>query len=189
MKIYRLSSLGIYFGVFCLQETWLRANADLSLLQMPGYALIHPGHICSKHWGLLIYLKDDLKHDPRTLYKHSDIWEGIFIDVSGPSLSRPFTIGNIYRPTHDNNNNENILKFTTEFSPIIGILQKENKYAIIVEDFNINLLQFTERAKSTEFFDMMYTYSFFPKITLPTRYGTHSGSLIDQMLCKVSHKF
>ena len=35
---------------------------------------------------------------------------------------------------------------------------------------------------------MMCSNSFFPKITLPTRYGTHSCSLIDQMFCKVPHK-
>ena len=35
---------------------------------------------------------------------------------------------------------------------------------------------------------MMCTNSFFPKITLPTRYSTHSCSLIDQMFCKVPHK-
>ena len=186
--INRLSSLGIFFGAICLQETWLTANADLSLLQMPGYKLIHQGHICSKHGGLLIYLNNDFRYDQRTLYKHSDIWEGLFIDVSGPSLNRPLTIGNIYRPPHDNNNNENISKFIAELSPIIDLLQSENKYATVVGDFNINLLQINEREKYSEFFDMMCTNSFFPKITLPTHYGTHSCSLIDQMFCKVPHK-
>ena len=61
--INRLSSLGIFFGAICLQQTWLTANADLLLLQMPGYKLIHQGHICSKHGGLLIYLNDDFTYD------------------------------------------------------------------------------------------------------------------------------
>ena len=97
--INRLSSLGIVFGAICLQETWLRANAGLSSLQMPGYKLIHQGRICSKHGGLLVYLKDDFTYGQRTLYKHSDIWEGLFIDVSGPSLNRPFTIGKYIQTT------------------------------------------------------------------------------------------
>ena len=113
--------LGNVFGAICLQETWLTANADLSLPQMPVYKLIHQGHICSKHGGLLIYLNDAFTYDKRTLYKHSDIWEGLFIDVSGPSLNRPLTIGNIYRPPHDNNNNENISTFIAELSPIIDL--------------------------------------------------------------------
>ena len=111
-----------------------------------------------------------------------------FIDVLGPSLNWPLTIGKIYRPPHDNNNNENISKFIAELSPIIELLQSENNYATVVGDFNINLLQINEREKVCEFFDMMCINSFFAKITLPTRHGTHSCSLIDQMFCKVPHK-
>ena len=70
----------------------------------------------------------------------------------------------------------------------MDILERENKYATILGDFNINLLQINERENFSEFFDMMFTNSFFPQITLPTRYGTRSCSLIDQMFCKVPHK-
>ena len=51
----------------------------------------------------------------------------------------------MYRPPHDNNNNKNIEKFTDEISPITNIIQKENSYAAIFGDFNINLLQVNER--------------------------------------------
>ena len=97
------------------------------------------------------------------MYARSDIWEGLFIDVSGHNLHRPITIGNIYRPPHNNNNNANIDAFIEEMSPIINILQKENKYATIVGDFNINLLQIDEREKFDEFFDLMCTNNFFQK--------------------------
>ena len=79
------------------------------------------------------------------MYTQSDIWEGLFIDVSGQNLRRPITISNIYKPPHNNNNNANIERFIEEISPIINTLQKENKYAAIVVDFNINLLQINER--------------------------------------------
>ena len=72
--INRLSSLGIVFGAICLQETWLRANAGLSSLQMPGYKLIHQGRICSKHGGLLVYLKDDFTYGQRTLLVQEPKW-------------------------------------------------------------------------------------------------------------------
>ena len=73
------------------------------------------------------------------------MWEGLFIDVNGHNLSKTWTIGNIYRPPHDNNNNKNIEKFIDEMSPIIDIIQKENSYAAIVGDFKISLLQVNER--------------------------------------------
>ena len=121
------------------------------------------------------------------MYTQSDIWEGLFIDVSGQNLRRPITIGNIYKPPHNNNNNANIERFIEEISPIINTLQKENKYAAIFGDFNINLLQINEREKFEEFFDLMCTNNFFPKITLPTRSSKKSCTLIDQMFCKSPH--
>ena len=58
----------------------------------------------------------------------------------------------------------------------------------MVGDFNINLLQINEREKIEDLFDLMCTNSFYPKITLPTRFSKHSCSLIDQFFCKVPHK-
>ena len=76
----------------------------------------------------------------------------------------------------------------TSISAFIDILQRENTYAAVVGDFNINLLQINEREKFEDFFDLMCTNSFYPKITLPTRFSKHSCSLIDQIFCKVPHK-
>ena len=186
--INNLASQGLYFGAICLQETWTSNDSDLSLLQLPGYQLIHQGSKCTKHGGLIIYLNDNYSYKIRNLYNGSNIWEGLFIDINGGNLCRTFTIGNIYRPPRDNNNNINIQQFISELSPIIEILQSENTYAAIVGDFNINLLQISEREKFGEFFDLMCTNNFFPKITFPTRFARHSCSLIDQVFCKTPHK-
>ena len=56
--VSKLSSMGLYFGATCLQEIWLASDADLSLLQLPGYNIIHQGSKCTKHGGLLIYLSE-----------------------------------------------------------------------------------------------------------------------------------
>ena len=66
--------------------------------------------------------------------------------------------------------------------------KKENSYAAIVGDFNINLFQVNEREKCSEFLDPMCTNSFFPIITLPTRIAKRSQILIDQIFCKVPFK-
>ena len=179
--------MGLYFGAICLQETWLSSDADVSLLHIPGYKLIHQGSKCTRHGGLIIYLHEEYTYKLRNMYTQPDIWEGLFIDVSGQNLRRPITIGKIYKPPHNNNSNANIERFLEEISPIINTLQKENKYAAIVGDFNINLLQINEREKFEEFFDLMCTNNFFPKITLPTRSSKKSCTLIDQMFCKSPH--
>ena len=111
-----------------------------------------------------------------------------FIDVTGHNLRKRLTIGNIYRPPHDNNNNKNIETFINEMSPIIDKLKKENSFAAILGDFNINLLQINEREKYEDFFDMMCTNNFYPKIMFPTRIAARSHSLLDQIFCKVPCK-
>ena len=47
------------FKAICLQETWLSAEYDTSIFNIPGYSLIHHGKICSQHSGLIIYLSDE----------------------------------------------------------------------------------------------------------------------------------
>ena len=73
-------------------------------------------------------------------------------------------------------------------SPIIDKLKKENSFAAILGDFNINLLQINEREKYEDFFDMMCTNNFYPKIMFPTRIAARSHSLLDQIFCKVPCK-
>ena len=57
-------------------------------------------------------------------------------------------------------------------SPIIDKIKKENSYAAILGDFNIKLLPINEREKCEDFFDMMCTNNFHPKIMVPTRIAT-----------------
>ena len=177
--IDNLASRGPYFGTICLQETWTSSDSDLPLLQLPGYQLIYQGSKCTKHGSLIIYLNENYNYEIRNLY-YSNISKGLFIDINGDNPCRSFTIGNIYRPPHDNNNNNvNIQEFISELSPIIEILQNANTYAVIVGDFNINLLQISEREKFDDFFDLMCTSNFFPKKAfLPDLQGTHAVSLI-----------
>ena len=77
-------------------------------------------------------------------------------------------------PPHDNNNNTNVETFIDEMSPIIDKLKKENSYAAISGDFNINLLQINEREKYDDFVDMMCLNNFYPKIMFPTRIAKRS---------------
>ena len=45
------------FSAICIQESWLKENDDTSLLEIPGYTLIHQGTRCTNHGGLVIYLQ------------------------------------------------------------------------------------------------------------------------------------
>ena len=168
--------------------TVLTSDADATLFEISGYKLIHQGSRCTRHGGLIIYLHEKYCYQVRNLYSSSDIWEGLFIDVTGHNLRKRLTIGNIYRPPHDNNNNTNVETFIDEMSPIIDKLKKENSYAAISGDFDINLLQINEREKYDDFFDIMCSNNFYPKIMFPTRIAKRSYSLLNQIFCKVPCK-
>ena len=79
--INNLSSIGLYFGAICVQETRLSPDDDVSLLHIPSYKLIPLGSRCAMHGGLVIYLHEQYTCELRNMYTSSDIWEGLFIDV------------------------------------------------------------------------------------------------------------
>ena len=114
-----------------IQETWLNGNDYASMYNIPGYNMIHQGKICCGHGGLIIYLNDKYTHPVRKyLYKDSTVWEGLFIYISGETVSKKITLGNSYKPPKNNNNNPNITTFINEFSPLLHTLSHENRYSI-----------------------------------------------------------
>ena len=68
----------------------------------------------------------------------------------------------------------------SELSPIIEILQSENTCAVIVGDFNINLLQIFECDKFSEVFDLMF--NFFPKLHFPPDFQAFMQSHLSDIL-------
>ena len=91
---------------------------------------------------------------------------------------------NIYRPPNDIQ--QNYRQFIDEFSILLSSFKKCNSEIIITGDFNINLLKINVRPIFSDFYDILTTNSFLPKITLPTRFTETSGTLIDKFFCKVT---
>ena len=111
------------------------------------------------------------------IYKH---WEGQIIQVNGGGLPQTITIGNIYRPPRPLNENYN--EFLNEFTTVISSMQNHYKNNLILAgDYNINMLKINEQENCSRFFD-----SLFPKITLPTRFITCNGTLIDNFFCNLT---
>ena len=128
-----------FFDAICLQETWLSNDADASLFKLEGYKIISKGKTCSSHGGLLIYLNSSYHYKNILTDTTSDIWEGQLISVSNHTTNKKITIGNIYRPPRDIN--ENYEQFNKEFTEFLSRLQKTKGEVVIVGDFNIDLLK------------------------------------------------
>ena len=196
-KFDKLLTLFQYFSqqefkisCICLQETWvLGDNPDFSLFKLPGYGEpISLGATCGRHGGLAIYLSEELNHKIICRSdKNTKIWEGLFISVTGDSLSKPVVIGNIYKPPRENNNNNNIESFMSEFRPVINKISKMKSDAIILGDTNIDLLKINHREKYAEYLDFMISNGFIPKISYPTKFSNLNASLYDHIFHKPSN--
>ena len=58
----------------------------------------------------IYYLHNTLSYE-RNIYTRSGTWEGLFFDITSDNYVNEITLGNIYRPPKDNNNNTNIETF------------------------------------------------------------------------------
>ena len=125
-----------------------------------------------------------MKYKILNLYEQSNIWEGQFIEICKVSSSKKLIIGNIYRPPNNTTGNYN--SFTEELSRILAILTKSKSDVIIAGDFNIDMLKINENNHVSNFFNTVTSHTFFPKITLPTRFSDRNCTLIDNFLCKLS---
>ena len=127
----------------------------------------------------LLYVKNDTLYKVRNdlkMYKRKNL-ESIFVEVINTN-NKNIVVGCVYRhPGMDANEfNEHYLSILNE-----KIFLEKNKEIILMGDFNVNLLRYNEDHNSTDFLDQIYSPSFIPRITSPTRLTTRSKTLIDNI--------
>jgi hypothetical protein len=85
--------------------------------------------------------------------------------------------GVFYR--HPLSNLENFLNAL--YDNILDNIQRENKYSVILGDFNINLLNYENHPLTDDFINTLNSYFFEPHILKPTRIINYSATLIDNI--------
>ena len=72
--------------------------------------------------------------------------------------------------------------FTNNFiTPLLDKLSNENKDIMIMCDFNINLINYNDDKNTGNFLDTVFSQSFLPYITTPTRITRNTKTLIDNI--------
>ena len=97
-------------------------------------------------------------------------WEFQCIDIYGGDLSEHITLCNVYRPPKTGVNRV-LTQFKDEFRILLTSLSRSTGTCAVAGDFNLNILKINERSVISDFFDMMVDHSFYPRITLPTRFS------------------
>ena len=179
-----LSSHGHVFGAICLQETWLRDGDGTIRFELEGYNFISKSGTCSAHGGLAIYLNDKYNYIEKSPVGVSDMWEYQILEIYGHTLEYSIHIANIYRPPRSNNSNQVLRRFIDEYTLLLEFFTGFRSTCAILGDFNINLLELGDRNLYNDFFDLMVGRSFFPHITLPTRFSRKRCTLLDQIYVK-----
>ena len=176
-----MSNLNIHFTVVCITESWLK-ESNVNAYALTGYK--HE-HVCRKHkagGGVSLFIKEHVEYKCRTdLNILNKYMESNFIEIPKRHNSVSNTniiIGVVYRPP-----DTDVDMFTVYITQILTALKYENKTVYITGDFNINLLSTDKHIPSAEFIETMYSYSFFPLISKPTRVSKHSATLIDNIFC------
>ena len=177
-----LQNENLYFSCLCFQEARL-TEEKLDRYRIHGYKKFPQKAIVSQNGGLLIYVKDDFKGTVRkNLYKKSEVYEALFVEISGPLIKdKKITIGNLYRPPRDSKRLLTVQNFCDELKPMVRKLQNENSYSVLCGDFNLNLLDIHGDNGFNFYFNFMTERDFVPVITLPARFEQNTCSLIDHI--------
>ena len=176
------------FSIICLQESWLKLNHDISLLEIDGYSFIHVPSSCSTHGGVAMYIRNDIEYSILNINGRNDIWDALFIEISinMEDKERKIIIGNIYRPPR--NNVDNYKVFINDLDQLLTSFSN-SKDVVLVGDYNIDLLKINENSHIKDYFDTIISNSFIPKITMPTRVTETSATLIDNCFIKTNNFF
>jgi hypothetical protein len=175
------STLDMEFTIVALSETWLTCN-NYQCHSLPGYNMESNFRTGKTGGGVSLLIKESFDYVLRDdLSVFNANLESLFIEIPQHQcslLKKGILIGVIYRPP-----GLNVDDFTSILSSILDILKSENKLVYLCGDFNINLLQSDTHLPTANFIDVLYSASFFPFITKPTRITETTATLIDNIFC------
>ena len=85
-------------------------------------------------------------------------------------------MGVIYRPP-----GTEMQIFNENMSSLFNALKNENKHCYMMGDNNINLLNYGRHKETSEFVDLIHSYSAISLINKPTRLASQNATLIDNI--------
>ena len=179
-----LKSLQTSFDIIGLSETWLNKET-LNDFHAVGYTSQSLCRDCKSGGGVSILVRNSLNFRLRTdLSLINPNTEALFVEV--PKLEADRTpsnviIGVVYRPP-----NSSMPNFSVDISNILSKVKRDKAICYIMGDVNINLLNSDTHLQTAEFLETLYSFSFSPLITKPTRITDNTATLIDNIFTNFS---
>ena len=171
------NSLDSSLSIVAITETWIHSNTPVDILRVPNYTFIHADRTHKRGGGVGFYVNDHIDFKERSdLGNQSNTFESLFIETL--NLKRNFVIGVIYRPP-----DRPLGIFTEDMLALLDTLNRSNKPTVLLGDFNIDLVRYHSNNNVGAFMDAMFSNSFIPLITKPTRITDSTSTLIDNIFC------
>ena len=167
-----ICSLTIQPEIIAITETKLNEKSDLNRVKLNNYIFLHKNSL-SCAGGVGIYIKEGIKFlERKDLQLLNETVESMWIKIYCKK-KQEITIGVVYR--HPNNN---INTFTDQFSELLQNLSDEKHSLYITGDFNINVLDKTNKQISN-YLSMTKSLNLHNFIKIPTRITKTSSTCID----------
>ena len=158
-----------------LSETWLNQN-NCTDFPLPCYHYIgkvrnnkHGGGV-----GLYVNCSYQFRERDDLAVNIDDIIESQFIELT--TKPKNTLVGIIYRPP-----NSKIDQFIECLTEMLQKLDLQNKKCYLMRDFNLDLLKIDENQYTKDFINQMFSSTFYPLISKPTRITNISATLIDNI--------
>ena len=173
-----LSDLNYDFSVITLTETWcLDDPRNESLYKLENYSSVHqPRKDKRKGGGTCVFVHNSLNFNTRfdLCINNTDI-ESLSIEILNSS-SKNIIVNVTYRqPAGDFDVFEKCLK------NILLSKGLNSKTVFLTDDFNLNLLDYKTNVKVKCYLETIFSHSFVPLITKPTRVSKNKATLIDHI--------
>ena len=167
---YLTESLIKNINIIGLTETWLSNNDCEQYYKLEGYDYIGLNRETKKGGGVGIYIKEHINRKKREdlTTNIEDIIESVCIEIC-TTIGKNIIIAVIYRPP-----NNKIEIFENPMNDLLNKIDRENKICYLMGDFNIDLLQSETCDIANRFSEQLFTSSFYPIITKPTRITEHT---------------
>ena len=126
--------------------------------------------------GTRIYVNKNFNSFERNDLKiNNEEYESVWIEINNKG-SKSIVCGCLYR--HPSNNSKEFLSYLEK---CLSQLTKKNKEVYICGDFNFDLLNLENNHICQEFYNLLCSYGFLPKIIQPSRITDYHASLIDNI--------
>ena len=181
---YLLKCTNKSFDIIAVSETRISKKTSLTCnINLKNYSF-ESTPTESSAGGTLLYISNRLSYKPRfdlNIVKKNQV-ESTFIEIINTKKTN-IVVGCIYKHP-----NMDVLEFNNHLNQMLEKVSKEQKQIFLLGDFNINLLNYNVHQPTNDFLDSLAFNSIIPYILQPTRFTSHSKTLIDNIFSNILSK-